>query len=71
MKKTLNIEQVVTLIEAAKEPPIYMEVLFAAMMGLRRSEINGLKYSDIDYMISQILKLFLLMTVPQTISTEH
>ena len=49
VKKTLNIEQVVTLIEAAKESPIYMEVLFAAMMGLRRSEINGLKYSDIDY----------------------
>lgn len=26
-----------------------MQVLFNVLMGLRRSEINGLKYSDIDY----------------------
>ncbi|MDD6236140.1 MAG: site-specific integrase [Clostridiales bacterium] len=28
---------------------IYLQVLFAVLMGLRRSEINGLKYSDIDF----------------------
>ena len=26
-----------------------MQILFAVLMGLRRSEINGLKYSDVDY----------------------
>lgn len=29
--------------------PIYMQILFAVLMGLRRGEINGLKYSDVDY----------------------
>ena len=29
--------------------PIHMQILFAVLMGLRRSEINGLKYSDVDY----------------------
>lgn len=48
-KKTLNEEQIRLLIEKAKYTPIYLQVLFAALMGLRRGEINGLKYSDIDY----------------------
>ncbi len=26
-----------------------MQILFAVLMGFRRSEINGLKYSDVDY----------------------
>ena len=26
-----------------------MQVLFNVLMGLRRQEINGLKYSDVDY----------------------
>ena len=25
-----------------------MQILFAVLMGLRRGEINGLKYSDVD-----------------------
>lgn len=48
-KKTLNIQQILTLIEASKETPIHMQVLFAVLLGLRRCEINGVKYSDIDY----------------------
>ncbi len=48
-KKTLNEEQIKLLLEKAKDTPIYMQILFAALMGLRRGEINGLKYSDIDY----------------------
>lgn len=31
-----------------------MQILFAALMGLRRCEINGLKYSDIDYINRKI-----------------
>ncbi len=47
--KTLTEEQVTRLIEGSKGTPIYMQVLFAVLMGLRRGEINGLKYSDVDY----------------------
>lgn len=46
-KKTLTLPQVLRLIEASKETPIHMQILFAVLMGLRRSEINGLKYSDV------------------------
>ncbi len=55
-KKTLNEEQVKLLIEKSKETPIYLQVLFAVLMGLRKGEINGLKYSDIDY-IHRTLKV--------------
>lgn len=48
-QKTLNLKQVEVLIEAAKETPIYLQVMFAVLMGLRRCEITGLKYSDVDY----------------------
>lgn len=48
-KKTLTLPQVQQLIEASKGTPIHMQILFAVLMGLRRSEINGLKYSDVDY----------------------
>lgn len=43
----MTLPQVLTLIEASKETPIYMQILFAVLMGLRRGEINGLKYSDV------------------------
>lgn len=55
-KKTLNEDQIKVLLEKAKGTPIYLQVLFAALMGLRKSEINGLKYSDIDY-IHRTLKV--------------
>lgn len=48
-QKTLNMEQIQILLEASKETPIHMQVLFNVLMGLRRQEINGLKYSDVDY----------------------
>lgn len=55
-RKTLTLAQVQKLIEASKETPIHMQILFAVLMGLRRSEINGLKYSDVDY-IHRTLKV--------------
>lgn len=55
-KKTLNVQQILTLIEASKGTPIHMQVLFAVLLGLRRCEINGVKYSDIDY-INRTLKV--------------
>lgn len=54
--KTLTLEQVVKLIDASKGTPVYMHILFASLMGLRRGEINGLKYSDVDY-INRTLKV--------------
>lgn len=48
-QKTLTLNQIMILLEASKDTPIHMQVLFNVLMGLRRSEINGLKYSDVDY----------------------
>ncbi len=48
-QKTLTMDQVLVLLEKSKDTPIHMQVLFGVLMGLRRSEINGVKYSDIDY----------------------
>lgn len=47
--QTLTIKQTQELIKSAKDTPIYLQILFALLMGLRLSEINGLKYSNIDY----------------------
>ena len=48
-QKTLRLDQLYVLIEASKNTPIYLQVLFNTLMGLRRSEIIGLKYEDISY----------------------
>lgn len=47
--KTLTFKQIMRLIEASKSTPIYIMILLNVLMGLRRSEIIGVKYSDIDY----------------------
>lgn len=47
--KTLNMDQVLKLLEASKDTPIHMQVLFNVLMGLRKQEINAVKYSDVDY----------------------
>lgn len=46
---TLSFDQVIRLLLASVDSPIFMEVLFAVCMGLRKSEIIGIKYSDIDF----------------------
>lgn len=48
-QKTLRIDQVKLLIEKSKDTPIYMMLLLNVMMGLRRSEILAVKYSDVDF----------------------
>ena len=47
--KTLNMDQILLLLEASKDTPIHMQILFNVLMGLRRQEINAVKYSDVDY----------------------
>ncbi len=39
-----------------KDTPIHMQILFNVLMGLRCSEINAVKYSDVDY-INRTLKV--------------
>ena len=48
-QKTLSVEQLKILILASKDTPIYLQVLFSGLMELRISEVNGLKYSDVDF----------------------
>ena len=48
--------QIQVLLEKSKDTPIHMQVLLNVLMGLRRSEINGVKYSDVDY-INHTLKV--------------
>lgn len=55
-QKTLTLDQLYILIEDSKNTSIYLQILFNALMGLRRSEIIGLKYSDIDF-VEQILTI--------------
>lgn len=53
---TLSLEQSKALIKASENTPIHLQVMFALLMGMRLSEINGLKFSDIDY-VSRKLKI--------------
>lgn len=55
-QKTLTMEQIFVLLEKSKDTPIHMQILLNVLMGLRRSEINGVKYSDVDY-INRTLKV--------------
>lgn len=48
-KNTLTLEQVKKLIEGSKGSKIHLMILFNVVMGLRCSEIIGIKYSDIDF----------------------
>lgn len=54
--KTLTLDQVRRLIDASVGTKIHMQIIFGVLMGLRRGEINGLKYSDIDY-INRTIKI--------------
>lgn len=49
LQKTLTMEQIGLLLEKSRDTPIHMMVLFNVLMGLRRSEIIAVKYSDVDY----------------------
>ena len=41
-------QEVRTMIEAAEGTPLYIPLILAALMGLRRSEICGLKWANVD-----------------------
>ena len=68
-KQVLNIEQIKTLIEASKTTPIHLQILFAVLMGLRKQEINALKYTDIDFINRKLyLKVQLGRRIKDTIN---
>lgn len=64
-RKTLTLDQIMILLEASKGTPIHMQVLFNVLMGLRKSEINVLKYSDVDY-VNRTLTMQRQLGVKQT-----
>ncbi|MDD4493265.1 MAG: tyrosine-type recombinase/integrase [Eubacteriales bacterium] len=45
----LTADQVTQLLYAGMDTSIFLPMLFAVLMGLRRGEICGLKYSDVDF----------------------
>lgn len=49
-QKTLSMEQIQLLIEKSRSTPIYIQLLLNVLLGLRRSEIIGVKFSDVDYL---------------------
>lgn len=69
-EKTLSLEQIKILINESKDTPIYFHILFAVLMGMRRSEILGLKYSDIDF-IHRKIKVQRQLGVDPNISKEE
>ena len=44
-----SVEEIAELLKVVRNHPIYLPVLMAAMFGLRRSEVLGLKWSAIDF----------------------
>lgn len=49
VNRTLTHEQIMKLIEGSKGSPIHLMILLNVILGLRCSEIIGLKYSDVDF----------------------
>lgn len=56
VRKVLTEKEIKRLIINSKDTPIYLYILFASLMGLRISEIRGLKHSDVNY-INQTLNI--------------
>jgi integrase len=52
--KILTKDEIVTLLDAAKGTPLYLPILVAVTTGLRRSEMLGLRWSDLDLKIGTV-----------------
>ena len=50
--------------EESKNTPIHMQVLFNVLMGLRRQEINAVKYSDEETFITVLTSLAMDLEYP-------
>ncbi len=49
-QSVFNQWQMKQLLICSRSTPLYLPILFAALLGLRMGEIVGLKYSDVDYL---------------------
>lgn|GEM_PF-2271986 len=47
--RPLNKHQMAAIIKTAEDTPTYLEILLALLMGLRKGEIYGLKFEDINF----------------------
>lgn len=54
VKKTLTHDEVMRLIDGSVGTPLHLMILFNVVMGLRCSEIIGLKYSDVDFIKQEL-----------------
>lgn len=68
--KTLTLEQANLLVCKSEGTKIHMQIIFAVFMGLRKSEINGLKYTDIDYIRRKIKVTRQLGIKPNTLKKD-
>lgn len=48
-KKALTIQEIQYLLSESRDTEIGLPIMLAVLMGMRRGEIVGLKYTDIDY----------------------
>lgn len=48
-KRALTIPEIKRFISESRDTPIGLPIMFAVLMGMRRGEIVGAKYTDIDY----------------------
>lgn len=65
-QSTYTLEQIQLLIKKSKDTRIHMQILFAVLMGLRRGKINGLKYSDVDFVNKKLRVERQLGVIPNT-----
>jgi len=52
--QTWNADNITRFLEVAKDSPYYTLFYTALFTGMRRSELLGLKWNDVDFMLSQI-----------------
>ena len=56
-----DIDQLNDLLLAAKDSPVYTEILLASFLGLRRGEVLGLKWESVD-LVNRIVKIHMNVT---------
>lgn len=52
--KTLSIQECISLLEAAKGTSLFLPIAFSLCLGLRRGEMYGVKYADINFFRKEI-----------------
>lgn len=69
-KNALDMWAVIKILQRAYETELYLPILLASLMGLRRGEIVGLKYSDVDFENRQLSIQRQLGVLPESVKEE-